>query len=143
MWIVFALLAALTAAIVVVLSKAGLEKVDPNLGLAIQSVMILIVAWTATLLSGKINTIHTIEKKAWIYLIVAGILSAVSALLTFRALKMGNASMVAPLERVSLIFAIALAAIFLKERITWQIIVGAVLMAGGAIIIALQSKSQS
>ena len=142
MWIVLALLASLAAAVVVILSKAGLEKVDPDLGFSIQSVLILIVAWIATFFGGKISSIHTIEKKAWIYLIAAGILTAVSSLLTFRALKLGNASAVSPLERVSLVFAIVLAAIFLKEKITWQIVVGALLMAGGAILIAASSKPQ-
>jgi len=142
MWIVFALLAALTAAVVVVLSKAGLEKVDPDLGFSIQAIFIVIIAWIATLFSGKFSTIYNIEKKAWIYLIAAGILTAVSSLLTFRALKLGNASAVSPLERISLVFAIVLAAIFLKEKLTWQIILGALLMVGGAILIAVSSKSQ-
>jgi transporter family protein len=79
--------------------------------------------------------------KTWIFLVAAGIVTAVSSLLTFRALKDGDASQVNPLERVSLVFAVILAAIFLKEKLTWQVIVGAVLMTAGALFIALAKKS--
>lgn len=140
MWMVFALLAAICAALVTVLSKAGLEKVNPNLAFAVQSILIIIIAWTAAFISGAAKEITKIEGRAWIYLLSAGVLTAFSSLLTFRALKLGDASQVNPLERISLVFAIVLAAIFLKEKITWQIIIGAILMTAGAIIIMLAKK---
>lgn len=84
--------------------------------------------------------LKTINGRTWIYLIIAGVVTTIFSLLTFRALKLGDASQVNPLERVSLIFTILLAALFLKEKITWQIIIGALLMAAGAIVITLAKK---
>lgn len=143
MWIVFALLAAVSAAIVTVLSKAGLKDIDSSLAFAIQSVLILIVAWSVVIAQKNTSQITQVSSKAWWFLIIAGIVTSLSSLFTFRALKLGDASAVNPLERLSLIFAIILSAVFLKEKITWQIIIGACLMAGGALIITLSKKSGS
>ncbi len=140
MWIVFALLAAFSAAIVTILSKAGIKDIDPTLGFAIQSVLIIIVAWTVVLVQGNFPQIKEIKSSAWIYLIIAGVITTLSSLFTFRALKLGDASKVNPLERLSLIFAIVMAGLFLKEKITWQVVIGAVLMAGGALLIAMAKK---
>ena len=137
MWIVYALLAALTAAVVVVLSKAGIKNIDSSLGFAIQSVLILLISWGVVAWQGNLPDVTQIEKRTWIFLIVAGIITCVSSLLTFRALKLGNASQVSPLERILLVFVIILSIIFLKERVSWQIILGAVLMAAGALLITL------
>jgi transporter family protein len=141
MWIFFALLAALLAAIVVTLSKAGIKNVDSSLGFAIQSILILIVAWGVVFWQGNFKDVLKIEKQAWLYLVTAGILTCISSLCTFYALKIGDASRVSPLERISLVFAIFLAAIFLKERLSWQLLVGAALMGIGAIIIAFSGNS--
>ena len=141
MWIVLALFAALLAAIVVTLSKAGIKNVDSSLGFAIQSILILIVSWSVVIWQGKLKDLIQVDRKAWIYLVLAGILTCVSSLLTFAALKIGDASRVSPLERVSLVFAIILAVVFLKERLNWQLVAGALLMTGGAILIALGGDS--
>lgn len=140
MWIVFALLGAITAAIVVVLSKAGLKNVDSSLAFAIQSVLIIIVAWTVVFVQKNTSQLTKLVAKEWWLLIVAGVITALSSLLTFRALKLGEAATVSPLERLSLVFAVILGAIFLKEKLTWQIILGAILMAVGALIIAFSKK---
>lgn len=136
MWVVYSLLAALCAAVVVTLSKAGLKDVGSNVGFAIQAVMILVVSWIAVFFQGNYKELANIERNAWIYLILAGVITCISSLLTFKALKLGDASQVSSFDKISLVFSIILAVIFLKERITWQIIVGALLMAGGAIIIS-------
>ena len=142
MWIVFALLASVTAALVTVLSKAGLKNIDSSLAFAIQAVLIILVSWSAVLVQGSSSQLKQIDGRTWIYLIAAGILTTFSSLFTFRALKLGNASVVNPLERISLVFAIVLAAFFLKEKITWQIMLGAALMVAGAVVIAISgSKS--
>ncbi|HVG12097.1 MAG TPA: EamA family transporter [Flavisolibacter sp.] len=140
MWIVFALLAALSAAIVTILSKAGIKKLDPSLAFAIQSVLIIIVSWVAVFVQKTSHEVKQIDGRTWVYLIAAGIITAFSSLFTFQALKLGNASMVSPLERISLVFTILLAGFFLKEKITLQIIIGAVLMIAGAIVIATVKK---
>lgn len=143
MWIVFALLAALSAAIVTVLSKAGLKNIDSSLAFAIESVLIIIVSWTVVLFQKTSSQLSKVTGKEWAFLITAGIVTALSSLFTFRALKIGDASAVNPLERLSLVFALIFAAVFLKEKITWQVALGALLMAGGALIIALSKKSGS
>lgn len=141
MWVLYALLAAFSAAVVTVLSKAGIRKVDSNLAFAIQAVMILVVTWIAVAVNGSLPDIASIDKKTWIYLLIAGVVTAVSSMLTFRALKDGDASQVNPLERVSLVFAIVLAAIFLKEKITWQVVTGGALMTAGALVIAFAKRA--
>jgi len=140
MWIVFALLAALSAAIVTTLSKAGIKNIDPVLGFAVQSVLIIAVAWGVVLIQGNFPEVKQIDGRTWIFLISAGIITSISSLLTFKALKLDDASRVNPLERLSLVFAIIMAGVFLKEKITWQVIAGAVLMAAGALLIAIAKK---
>lgn len=140
MWIAFALLAALSAAIVTTLSKAGIRKIDPSLAFAIQSVLIIIVSWTVVFIQKSSHQVTRIDRRTWVYLIAAGIITTLSSLFTFRALKLADASQVNPVERISLVFAIVLAGFFLKEKINWQIIIGALLMMAGAILIATVKK---
>ncbi|WP_236668637.1 EamA family transporter [Hymenobacter rubidus] len=104
MWIVFALLAAMVSATVVTLSKAGIKNVPPSLAFAVQSVLIILVAWGAVLWQGLLPEIGKIERKSWIFLLVAGVLTGTSSLLTFRALSMGDASRVSPLTNTALVF---------------------------------------
>lgn len=141
MWIIYSLCAALAAATVVTLSKAGLKNVDSNIAFAVQSVMILLVSWTVILTQGSFKELANIEGKAWVYLLAAGVITCVSSLLTFRALKLGEASQVSSFDKISLVFSIILAVIFLKEKITWQIVLGGLLMAGGAIVISFSSET--
>lgn len=141
MWIVFSLLGALSAAIVVTLSKAGVKNMDSSLAFAVQSVLILIVSWSVVAFQGNLGDVARIERRTWIYLLAAGVITCMSSLFTFRALKLGDASRVSPLERISLVFAIVFAVVFLKERVNWQVIVGAVLMAVGALLIAIAAPS--
>ncbi|OGX86006.1 hypothetical protein BEN47_13585 [Hymenobacter lapidarius] len=130
-------MAAIAAASVVTLSKAGLKNVPPSLAFAIQAVLILLVSWGTVVWEGLLPEIGKVDRRSWLFLIGAGVLAAASSLLSFRALSLGNASRVSPLTNVSLVFAVVLAALFLKEKLTWQIMVGAALMAGGAILIAV------
>jgi len=141
MWIVFALLAALSSAVVVTLSKAAIKDVDSSLVFAVQSILILIVSWSVVTWQGNLPDVLQIERRTWLFLVLAGIITCVSSLLSFYALKLGDASRVSPLERLSLVFAILFAVLFLKERINWQVILGAVLMTVGAIVIAMASHS--
>lgn len=141
MWVVYSLLAALATAMVVTLSKAGIKDVDSSVGFAVQSVMILIVSWTAVFWQGNgSQELSKVEGKSWAFLLAAGVITCISSLLSFRALKLGDASQVSSFDKVSLVFAIILAVIFLKERLTWQIVLGASLMASGAIIISFSSQ---
>jgi transporter family protein len=141
MWVVFALLAALAAASVVTLSKAAIKDVPPSLVFAIEAVLILLISWGTVLVQDLLPDIAKIERKTWLVLVVAGVLTAASSLLVFRALSIGDASRVSPLTNISLVFSVTLAAIFLREKLTWQVALGAGLMASGAILIALAKPS--
>jgi transporter family protein len=142
MWIVFALLAALISATVVTLSKAGLRNVPPSLAFAVQAVLIVLVSWSTVLWQGLLPNIGRIERRSWVFLITAGVLTAISSLLSFRALSIGDASRVSPLTNVALVFSVTLAAVFLREKLTWQVIAGAVLMAAGALLIATAKPTE-
>ena len=131
------MLAAISAASVVTLSKSGIKNVPPSLAFAIQAVLIIVISWGTVLWEGLLLKIGKVDRKSWVFLVVAGVLTAASSLLSFRALSLGNASRVSPVTNVSLVFSVALAALFLKRKLTWQVIVGAALMAGGAILIAM------
>ena len=135
------MLAALISATVVTLSKAGVRDVSPSLAFAIQAVLIIVVAWSTVAWEGLLPEISKIERKSWVFLIAAGVLTATSSLLSFRALSLGDASRVSPLTNVALVFSVLLAALFLKEKLTWQVMLGAALMASGAIVIALAKPS--
>ncbi len=141
LWIILALSAAVASAVVVVLSKAGIKKVDPSLAFAIQAVLIVTISWTVVLFQKKQVGIASIDARTWVYLIAAGIVTTLSSLLTFRALKLGDAGAVSPLTSLSLVFSILFATLFLKEKITWQLLTGAVLMVTGAVIIAVAKKN--
>ncbi|WP_072008664.1 EamA family transporter [Hymenobacter sp. IS2118] len=142
MWVVFALLAAIVSATVVTLSKFGVRNVPPSLAFAVQAVLILIVSWGTVLWQGLLPAIGKIERRDWIFLLAAGVLTAASSLLSFRALSMGDASRVSPLTNVTLVFSVVLAAVFLKEKITWQVMLGVALMASGALVIALAKPAE-
>ncbi len=141
MWIVFALLAALSAACVVVLSKVGIKDVDSSVAFAIQSVLIIIVAWSVVAWQGNLAEVTRIERKSLIFLIIAGILTCFSSLFSFRALKLGNAGQVSPITNLSFLLALVFGIFFLKEKINWVVIAGAVLMTIGGVMIATARQS--
>ncbi|MDR6193881.1 EamA family transporter [Siphonobacter sp. SORGH_AS_0500] len=141
MWIVFALLAALSAACVVVLSKVGIKNVDSSVAFAVQSILIIIVAWSVVAWQGNLVEVTRIERKSWVFLIAAGILTCFSSLLSFRALKLGDAGQVSPITNLSFLLALILGIIFLKEKINWVVIAGAILMAIGGVMIATARQS--
>lgn len=142
MWILFALLGAFMAATAVVLTKAGLRDINSSLAFAIQSVLILVISWVAAFWQKENGALAAIDRKTWLFLITAGIATTLSSLFTFQALKLGDASLVASLERISLVFAIALAAFFLHEELNWKVVVGALLIIGGAVLIGLSQSGE-
>ncbi|RAK62901.1 EamA family transporter [Hymenobacter edaphi] len=141
MWIVFSLLAALSAAVVVTLTKIGVKNVAPPLAFAVQAVLILLVSWGVVAWQGKLGELAAIPRRDLLFLAAAGVITCLSSLFSFQALKLGTASRAGTLDKVSLVFVVILAVLFLKEKVNWQLVVGAVLMAGGAALIALSQKS--
>jgi len=134
-WFFWALLSAFFAGLTAVLAKVGVEGVNSNLATAIRTVVILIFAWGVALLT-KTQSLSTISRKTWIFLILSGIATGLSWLCYFRALQLGEASEVAPVDKLSVVIAIALAAIFLHERLTWHHWLGGGLILMGALVLA-------
>ncbi|GAA3926306.1 EamA family transporter [Hymenobacter algoricola] len=141
MWIVFSLLAALAAASVITLSKLGIRDVEPSVAFAVESVLIIVVAWGVVAWQGHLPTVAHLEGRTWVFLVAAGVLTGVSSLLSFQALKLGQASQTSSFDKISLVFSIVLAVVFLKEKLTWQLVLGAALMAGGAVLIAFSKPA--
>jgi bacterial/archaeal transporter family protein len=134
-WFVWALFSAFFAGLTAVLAKVGVEHIDSNLATAIRTVVILIFAW-AVAFATKNEAFSAVGKRTWIFLILSGIATGLSWLCYFRALQLGEASQVAPVDKLSVVVAIALAAIFLHERMTWHHWVGGALIFTGAVVLA-------
>jgi transporter family protein len=135
MWWVFALASAVFAAITAILAKIGVTGINSNLATAIRTTVILVFAWGIVLFQGTAAQIKFLPNRTVIFLILSGIATGLSWLFYFRALQLGPASRVAPIDKLSLVFTIFLAWIFLQEKISFQIIVGAVLMLLGTFLI--------
>jgi transporter family protein len=134
-WIIWALLSAFFAAITAILAKIGVQDINSNLATAIRTVVILVFAWTVEIFTGH-ESILTIGKRTWVFLILSGIATCLSWLCYFRALQLGPASQVAPVDKLSVLIAIALAAVFLHEHLTWHHWVGGSMIFIGAAVIA-------
>ena len=134
-WFFWALLSAFFAGVTAILAKVGVENVSSNLATAIRTVVIFIFAWSVALLT-RHQPIASLEKRTWLFLILSGLATGLSWLCYFRALQLGEASQVAPVDKLSVVIAIALAAIFLHERVTWVHWVGGLLIVSGSIILA-------
>jgi bacterial/archaeal transporter family protein len=134
-WFFWALLSALFAGVTAILAKVGVQNVSSSLATAIRTVVIFIFAWSVALLT-RHQPIASLGKRTWLFLILSGLATGLSWLCYFRALQLGEASQVAPVDKLSVVIAIALAAIFLHERVTWIHWVGGLLIVSGSIILA-------
>lgn len=134
-WILYAFLSAFFAALTAILAKIGVKDVNSNVATAIRTIVILLFAWGIVFTQGTVKQIGTISKTSMIFLVLSGIATGLSWLFYFRALQLGEASKVAPIDKLSLILTIIFAAIILKEKINIAIIFGAVLMTIGTLII--------
>ena len=123
-----------------VLTKAGLKDLDSTLAFALQAVLILVITWMVVFIQGNQSQLTGISKRTWIFMIAAGICTTASTIFSYRALKLADATLVVPIERLSLVVAVVLSVIFLKEKMNWQAIVGVVLMIAGAILISVAKK---
>ncbi len=134
-WLAWACLSALFAGLTAVLAKVGVKDVDSNLATAIRTSVILVFAWTIALL-GNVREIVTVSQKTWLFLGLSGLATGASWLCYFRALQLGEASRVAPVDKLSVVVAMILAFIFLREQLTWQHCVGGALIVCGTLVIA-------
>ena len=137
-WFSWALLSALFAALTAIFAKIGVERIDSNLATAIRTSVILIVAWMLALSTTNPEAISALSKRTWLFLILSGVATGLSWACYFRALQLGEASRVAPVDKLSVIFTIALAGIFLRESLSWQQWLGGTLIVSGAAVLALK-----
>ncbi|HTJ78783.1 MAG TPA: EamA family transporter [Rariglobus sp.] len=137
-WFFWALLSAGFAGATAVLAKVGVENVNSNLATAIRTTVILIFAWTIALAVGSSREIFTLSKRTWFFLALSGVATGLSWLCYFRALQLGEASKVAPIDKLSVVFVLVFAVIFLGESLTWRTGLGGVLIVAGAVVLALK-----
>jgi transporter family protein len=134
-WLTWALLSAFFAGLTAILAKIGVQNISSNLATAIRTVVILIFVWAVAVASNH-EKISSIGTPTWIFLVLSGMATGLSWLCYFRALQLGQASQVAPVDKLSVVIAIALAAIFLHEHLTWHQWLGGLLIFAGAIVVA-------
>jgi bacterial/archaeal transporter family protein len=134
-WLIWALLSAVFAGLTAILAKVGVKDVDSNLATAIRTTVILVFAWSVAL-ARQHQDLATVTRRTWLFLILSGFATGASWLCYFRALQLGEASKVAPIDKLSVVVAIVLAAVFLHESMTWHHWVGGSLIVAGAIVIA-------
>lgn len=135
-WILYATLSAVFAALTAILAKIGIKDVNSNLATAIRTVVILIFAWGIVFAQGLHKQIQTLSRETILFLVLSGIATGLSWLFYFRALQVGEASKVAPIDKFSLVLTIIFAAIILKEKITVPVGIGVTLVTIGTYIIA-------
>ena len=140
-WIAWSLLSALFAGLTAVLAKIGVGGVNPNLATAVRTAVVLIFTWGIAFATTKPGAIREFSGHTWLFLALSGIATGLSWLCYFQALQSGEVSRVAPLDKLGVVFAILLAALFLKEKLTFQHLAGGLLIVMGALILAWKNKS--
>lgn len=138
MWVVYALLSALFAALTAIFAKIGVKDIDSNLATAIRTTIILLLTWGIVIFSNVFSQVRTINKSTWLFLILSGIATGLSWLFYFKALQTGEVSRVAPIDKISVVFTIILAFMFLKEPLSPKVIAGAILITLGGVLMLLK-----
>lgn len=137
MWMIFAVLSAVFAALTAILAKVGIEGVNSNLATAIRTIVVVIMAWGMVFLTHAQNGLAEISKKSWIFLILSGLATGVSWLCYYKALQMGDASKVVPIDKLSVVITLILAFVFLHEQFTAKSLIGCILIGVGTLIMVL------
>lgn len=137
MWFLFALLSAVFAALTSILAKVGIEGVNSNLATAIRTVVVVMMAWGMVFLTHAQNGISEISRKSWLFLILSGLATGGSWLCYYRALQLGEASKVVPIDKLSVVITLVLAFLFLHEEFTVKSLIGCVLIGAGTLMMVL------
>ena len=137
MWAIFAILSAIFAALTSILAKVGIEGVNSNLATAVRTIVVVLMAWFMVFVTGNQNGIVDISKKSWLFLILSGLATGASWLCYYKALQLGEASKVVPIDKLSIVITIVLAFIFLGEQITLKTLIGCCLIVIGTFIMIL------
>ena len=137
MWFVFALLSAIFAALTSILAKVGIDGVNSNLATAIRTVVVVVMAWGMVFLTNAQNGITEISGKSWIFLILSGLATGASWLCYYKALQIGDASKVVPIDKLSVVITLVLAFVFLHEDFTIKSLIGCALIGIGTLIMVM------
>ena len=137
MWFVLALGSAVFAALTSILAKVGIDGVNSNLATAIRTAVVLVMAWGMVFLTDAQGGLASISRKSWLFLILSGLATGASWLCYYRALQIGEASKVVPVDKLSVVTPLVLAFAFLHEKFTWKSIAGAVLITAGTLLMVL------
>ena len=137
MWMVFAILSAVFAALTSILAKVGIDGVNSNLATAIRTVVVVAMAWGMVFLTHAQSGLSEITKKSWIFLILSGLATGASWLCYYKAIQMGEVSKVVPIDKLSVVITLVLAFIFLHENITGESVVGMILITAGTLFMVL------
>ena len=137
MWMIFALLSAVFAALTSILAKIGIENVNSNLATAVRTVVVVIMAWGMVFLTNAQSGITEISRKSWLFLILSGLATGASWMCYYKALQIGDASKVVPIDKLSVVITLVLAFVFLHEQFTMKSLVGCVLIAVGTMFMVL------
>ena len=137
MWLVYALLSSVFAALTSILAKTGIEGVNSNLATAIRTAVVLVMAWGMVFITNSQNVLAEISKKSWIFLILSGLATGASWLCYYKALQIGDVSKVVPIDKLSTVITLILAFVFLHEDFTVRSLVGCILIGAGTLIMVI------
>ncbi|MBO5070638.1 MAG: EamA family transporter [Roseburia sp.] len=137
MWAVFAVLSAVFAALTSILAKVGIDQVNSNLATAIRTVVVVAMAWGMVFLTNAQGGISAVSRRSWLFLILSGLATGASWLCYYRALQLGEASRVVPIDKMSIVITLVLAAVFLHEKFTAKSLIGAALITAGTLLMAI------
>jgi transporter family protein len=137
-WLHWSLLSAVFAGATAILAKLGIAGVDSNLATAVRTTVVLVFAWAVALATTSPAAVFALSKRTWLFLTLSGLATGLSWLCYFKALQLGDAAKVAPIDKLSVVFVLIFAAIFLHEPLTWKTGIGGALIACGAVVLAVK-----
>lgn len=137
MWILYALLSAVFAALTSILAKIGIDGINSNLATAIRTAVVLVMAWAIVFITGAHKGIAGIGTKSWVFLVLSGIATGLSWLMYYKALQMGEASKVVPIDKFSVVISMVLAFVILKEKLDVKTVIGGILITAGTFVMIL------
>ncbi len=137
MWFIFALLSAIFAALTSILAKVGIDGVNSNLATAIRTVVVVAMAWSMVFLTNAQGGIAEISRKSWLFLILSGVATGASWLCYYRAIQIGEVSKVVPIDKLSVVITLLMAAVFLHEKFTPKSMIGCALIGAGTLFMVL------
>ena len=137
MWLVFAILSSVFAALTTILAKMGIDGVNSHLATAIRTVVVLLMSWGMVFLTNAHTGIGGISKRSWLFLILSGLATGASWLCYYRALQLGEASKVVPIDKLSVVITMVLAAVILHEQFTPRSVLGCILIGAGTLLMVL------